>query len=92
MKNLIGNELKPTEFQRRIIGRVRNKNALVVMPTNSGKTLVAYAWANILDDDFRKIIFTAPIKALSNERYRELKKEGLDVGLIKMCIRDSSWC
>jgi superfamily II RNA helicase len=82
MKNLIGNELKPTEFQRRIIDRVKNKNALVVMPTNSGKTLIAYTWANILSDDFRKIIFTAPIKALSNERYRELKKEGLDVGLI----------
>lgn len=82
MKNLIGNELKPTKFQKRIIDRIKDKNALVSMPTNSGKTIVAYAWANILSDDFRKIIFTAPIKALSNERYRELNKEGLDVGLI----------
>lgn len=82
MENLIGNELKPLKFQEKIIKKVLDKNALVSMPTNSGKTLVAYQWSNVLNHDFRKIIFTAPIKALSNERYRELKKEGVDVGLI----------
>lgn len=29
----------------------------------------------------QKVIFTAPIKALSNERYLDLKKKGFDVGL-----------
>lgn len=82
MENLIGNELKPLKFQEKIIKKVLDKNALVSMPTNSGKTLVAYQWSNVLNHDFKKIIFTAPIKALSNERYRELKKEGLDVGLV----------
>ena len=82
MRNIIGNELKPTKFQKKIIDKIKNKNALVCCPTNSGKTLIAYTWANILSNDFRKIIFTAPIKALSNERYKELNKEGLDVGLI----------
>jgi len=82
MENIIGNELKPFKFQEKIIKKVLDKNALVSMPTNSGKTLVAYQWSNVLNHDFRKIIFTAPIKALSNERYRELKKEGVDVGLV----------
>jgi len=82
MENLIGKELNPLKFQKEVIKKIVNKNALVSMPTNSGKTLVAYSWANVLQQDFKKIIFTAPIKALSNERYRELKKENLDVGLI----------
>lgn len=82
MENLIGNKLNPLKFQEKIIKKVLNKDALVSMPTNSGKTLVAYQWSNVLNHDFRKIIFTAPIKALSNERYRELKHEGVDVGLI----------
>jgi superfamily II RNA helicase len=57
-------------------------------PTGSGKTLVAYLWAGIMDEDGRpvypqggRIIFTAPIKALSNERYLDLRKLGFDVGI-----------
>ncbi|HCF37745.1 MAG TPA: hypothetical protein DER56_01495 [Thermosipho africanus] len=82
MKNILGNKLVPTKYQKKIIKQIKNKNALVTMPTNSGKTLVAYKWADVLRDDYTKIIFTAPIKALSNERYRELNKQGLDVGLV----------
>lgn len=57
-------------------------------PTGSGKTLVAYLWAGILDEKGfpvypggGRIIFTAPIKALSNERYLDLRKMGFDVGI-----------
>ncbi len=58
-------------------------------PTGSGKTLVAYLWAGILNKDgtinknfdAERIIFTAPIKALSNERYMDLRRMGFDVGI-----------
>lgn len=58
-------------------------------PTGSGKTKVAYLWAGMIDEEDRvlpldgreKIIFTAPIKALSNERYMELVNLGFDVGI-----------
>ena len=57
-------------------------------PTGAGKTVVAYLWANLLDirgnttlPQARRIIFTAPIKALSNERYMDLRRMGLDVGI-----------
>ena len=82
MQNILGNEIKPLKFQKKIIKKVSNKDAIVVMPTNSGKTIIAYAWSDITSADYRKIIFTAPIKALSVERYQELKRQGLDVGLV----------
>ncbi len=77
---------EPLKFQEKIIKKVQNKNALVCAPTNSGKTIISYYWSNVfntLDEySFRKIIFTSPIKALSNERYLKLKEEGIDVGLV----------
>lgn len=85
MENLIGNKLELFKFQEKIINKIHNKNALITMPTNSGKTLVAYHWLDIFTDytpSYMNIIFTSPIKALSNERYKELKKAGKDVGLI----------
>lgn len=49
---------------------------------------MAYLWAGILDEEGAvrlpeggRILFTAPIKALSNERYLDLRKLGLDVGI-----------
>lgn len=50
---------------------------------------MAYLWAGILSrdgsinkfPDASRIIFTSPIKALSNERYLDLRRMGLDVGL-----------
>ena len=68
---------------------INNQSAVLSAPTGSGKTLVAYLWAGILNLDgsinpqpeASRIIFTAPIKALSNERYLDLRRMGFDVGL-----------
>ena len=55
--------------------------------TGSGKTWVAYVWAGLMDPSGApaapsgRVIFTAPIKALSNERYMELRSMGFDAGL-----------
>ena len=75
-------------WQLKAYRAIRDKNAVLSAPTGSGKTLVAYLWAGILDyrgkvcaPDCRRILFTAPIKALSNERYMDLRRLGLDVGI-----------
>jgi len=75
-------------WQKEAAGRIKNKNAILSAPTGSGKTKVAYVWAGLIDENEKniynneqRIIFTAPIKALSNERYLDLKKMGFDVGL-----------
>jgi len=67
---------------------IRDRDAVLAAPTGSGKTWVAYLWAGLMDfdgtvlhPDRERIIFTAPIKALSNERYMELRRMGLNVGI-----------
>jgi ATP-dependent RNA helicase DOB1 len=50
--------------------------------TSAGKTVVAeYAIAMSLRDK-QRVIYTTPIKALSNQKYREFHEEFQDVGLI----------
>lgn len=58
------------------------QNVLLAAPTGSGKTLVAeYAIACALRQG-RRAIYTSPIKALSNQKFRDFKNEGLRVGLM----------
>lgn len=50
--------------------------------TSAGKTVVAlYAIAMSLRNN-QRVIYTSPIKALSNQKYREFKEEFSDVGLM----------
>lgn len=50
--------------------------------TSAGKTVVAlYAIAMSLQNK-QRVIYTSPIKALSNQKYREFKQEFSDVGLM----------
>ncbi|CAI5760464.1 unnamed protein product [Candida verbasci] len=60
----------------------RNESVLVSAHTSAGKTVVAeYAIAQSLRDK-QRVIYTSPIKALSNQKYRELQAAFTDVGLM----------
>ncbi|TKY60772.1 HUA ENHANCER 2 [Spatholobus suberectus] len=60
----------------------RNESVLVSAHTSAGKTAVAeYAIAMSFRDK-QRVIYTSPLKALSNQKYRELSQEFRDVGLM----------
>jgi superfamily II RNA helicase len=65
----------------------RNDNLLVVAPTSSGKTSVAkYAVLYGLLEKKIRVVYTTPIKSLSNEKYAEMKEIldplGIQTGLL----------
>lgn len=60
----------------------RKESVLVSAHTSAGKTVCAeYAIASALRDK-QRVIYTSPIKALSNQKYRELQETFGDVGLM----------
>jgi superfamily II RNA helicase len=67
-----------------ILAVERNSSVLVSSPTGSGKTLIA---DYIIDRDIqqeKRVIYTAPIKALSNQKYKDFTEQyGVEkIGLI----------
>ena len=70
-------------FQQTAVDHIeRNESVLVAAHTSAGKTAVAeYAVAKSLRDG-QRVIYTSPIKALSNQKYRDLCEEFGDVGLM----------
>ena len=59
-----------------------NESVLVSARTSAGKTAVAeYAIAMAFREK-QRVIYTSPLKALSNQKYRELSEEFKDVGLM----------
>lgn len=59
-----------------------NQSVLVSAHTSAGKTVIAeYAIAMSLQKR-QRVIYTTPIKALSNQKYREMYEEFQDVGLM----------
>ncbi len=72
-------------FQEDAIKAIESNHSVVVSaPTGSGKTLIADYIIEKHKNDTKKIIYTAPIKALSNQKYKDFSREyGSDkVGLI----------
>ncbi|KAF8066809.1 rRNA-processing arch domain-containing protein [Lyophyllum atratum] len=72
----------------------RNESVLVSAHTSAGKTVVAeYAIAQCLNRK-QRVIYTSPIKALSNQKYREMLAEFGDVGLMTgdVTINPSATC
>ncbi|KAF7506164.1 ATP-dependent RNA helicase mtr4 [Endocarpon pusillum] len=70
-------------FQQVSIASIeRGESVLVSAHTSAGKTVVAeYAIAQCLKNN-QRVIYTSPIKALSNQKYREFMAEFSDVGLM----------
>jgi len=70
-------------FQSQSILCIENdQSVLVSAHTSAGKTVVAeYAIARSLKNK-QRVIYTTPIKALSNQKYREFNEEFSDVGLM----------
>ena len=70
-------------FQSTAISYIqKNESVLVAAHTSAGKTVVAeYAIAQSLREG-QRVIYTSPIKALSNQKYRDLSEEFTDVGLM----------
>jgi ATP-dependent RNA helicase HelY len=65
--------LTPDDFQVQAFEVIDDdRSVLVTAPTASGKTLIAeYAIAKALEDG-RSVAYTTPIKALSNQKFRDL--------------------
>jgi len=64
------------KFQEEAIESVdKNKSVMVSAPTGSGKTLIA---DYIIDQQLKghkRVIYTAPIKALSNQKFKDFVEE-----------------
>ncbi len=64
------------KFQEDAIAAIEaNKSVIVSAPTGSGKTLIA---DYIIGRDIKKglqVVYTAPIKALSNQKYKEFSRD-----------------
>lgn len=72
----------------------RGESVLVAAHTSAGKTAIAeYAIAQSLNRQ-QRVIYTSPIKALSNQKYRELAEEFKDVGLMTgdVTINETASC
>ncbi len=63
-------------FQEEAIASIENNNSVVVSaPTGSGKTVIAEYIIHKHKNDDKRIIYTAPIKALSNQKYKDFSEE-----------------
>ncbi len=80
--NLYGREINPLPWQ---VEAGNYDNLIIVAPTGAGKSVASYIWAG--RKPANRVIFTAPTKSLSNERWLELKRAGLDVGLLTGDVR-----
>jgi len=70
-------------FQSQAVSYIdKEESVLVAAHTSAGKTAVAeYAIAKSLKAA-QRVIYTSPIKALSNQKFRDLQEEFSDVGLM----------
>lgn len=60
----------------------KGNDVFVSVPTSAGKTVVAeYAIAHTIRKLKKKVIYTSPIKSLSNEKYNEFKTKFPDISV-----------
>ncbi|MFO7254734.1 MAG: DEAD/DEAH box helicase [Bacillota bacterium] len=62
-------------FQQEAIEHIdRGDSVLVAAPTGTGKTLIADYLIEQMHRQGRRVVYTAPIKALSNQKFKEFKR------------------
>ena len=70
-------------FQREAIFHLERKECVFVAAhTSAGKTVVAEYAIALCQSHYTRCIYTSPIKALSNQKYRDFRNRFDDVGLI----------
>jgi superfamily II RNA helicase len=81
----------PDAWQEDAIAKLREGDVVVSVPTGSGKTYVAVEAARRAIAENRTVIYTSPLKALSNTKYTEFSKIfGADqVGILTGDRRDN---
>ncbi|MDO5576908.1 MAG: DEAD/DEAH box helicase [Fibrobacter sp.] len=63
------------EFQVEAVRAIENGESLIVAaPTGCGKTLIAEYAVDVSLQCGKKVVYTAPIKALSNQKFRDFRK------------------
>ena len=68
--------LTPDPFQKRAIDLIEaEESVLVSAPTGAGKTMIAEAAIQQALSKNRHVIYTAPVKALSNQKYRDFREQ-----------------
>lgn len=70
------------EFQKHALSSIKkDRNVLVCAATGNGKTSVAIGAIKLSYLENKRVIYTAPIKALLNQKYSEFRKAFDDVGI-----------
>ena len=70
----------PDSWQRKALGILRDGRDLVLhAPTGAGKT---YVFEQLIESGWKgRAVYTVPTRALANDKFREWKKKGWEVGL-----------
>ena len=72
----MSHEFTLDKFQQEAIDLARQNNSVIVSaPTGAGKTLIAEYIINDCIKNNKGVIYTAPIKALSNQKFRDFSKK-----------------
>jgi superfamily II RNA helicase len=65
----------PDEYQKKSAANIyAGKDVLVTAPTGTGKTAIAHYAITKNMEDGKRTFYTTPLKALSNEKFRQMKK------------------
>lgn len=75
-KNIYDFGFKLDEFQEEAIDHIKQGNSVVVCaPTGAGKTVIAQAAIRKALSEGKRAFYTTPLKALSNQKFNDFKKE-----------------
>ena len=76
----------PDSWQRKALASLRDgKDVVLHAPTGAGKT---YVFEQLLESGWKgRAVYTVPTRALANDKFREWKARGWDVGLVTGDLR-----